>query len=547
VSLLRTFDSTAIGPWGRFATAALEDRDGARALLEPLRWVDPRAPLDGAVARANVDRSALAAALGAANASYGHPRASELAASLAAPRSRVVVTGQQPGLLGGPLLTVHKAISAVKWAAALSEATGEPAVAVFWMATEDHDWAEMTQGAWLTDQGPQRFDLGADPAPLAPVGTRTLGPALGPLLDRLRDGQPNDWTRQRLEQVAASYRPDARFGEAFARLLVRLLGDRCPLILDAMLTEVKTAQRPLLRRLVESRGAVQEALEGATRRLAGRGFEPQVPSSGAEASPLFLQRGSQRRRVLWHGLDRDGFTLRGGEGPTAVARLLEAIEENPSVVSAGVLGRAVVQDAILGTDLQVLGGAELAYMAQVAPLYDLLGVRAPRVALRSQALTLDAGLAARVEGWLERLPELLERGGDGLLAADGAHSTSLAAARGALEAALAAVRDPALAVDASLERPWEKTRDSALRSFDQFGAKLREAVARRDAVSFERVRKLRDTARPFGAGQERTLTVAPAAARWGEEWIGDLFRHLPLDPARSIVIAPREGHEEATG
>jgi bacillithiol biosynthesis cysteine-adding enzyme BshC len=533
VTLVASHDARAFGAMRPFAAAFVDRPEAIRPLLRPLHLAPdlPEAPA--------IDRAALASALAVANESYGHPRARELAARFAGRATRVVVTGQQVGLLGGPLLTVHKAVSAVRWAHRIDRAT--PAVPVFWMATEDHDWAEITRGAFLGAGGPERFDLGADPLPLAPAGTRAIGDALPALLARLRDALPNEWSRRRFAQLSTPYRPDARFGEAFARLLVRLLGDRCPLIVDAMLPEVKAAERPILRRLVEERSAVSRIYAEAEERIRHAGFELQVPPS--DASPLFLQRGTERRRIVWRGGGNDRFAVRGDDARDAdIEELLATIAENPTVVSAGVLARPLVQDAILGTSLQVLGAAELAYMAQVAPLYAALGVRAPAVALRAQALTIDGHLAARLGAALERLPELLR---DAAPPRDGAAAGPLDTARAAVEAALDSLRTPALELDATLQRPWEKTRESVLRSLDQFAAKLGAAESRRDATASERERRLRDLCLPFGAPQERTLTVAPAAARWGAAWVDDLFVHLSLDPRDLAVVAPQDREEES--
>src|SRR4051794_33172284 len=63
------------------------------------------------------------------------------------PGTVAVVTGQQVGLLSGPSYTIFKALTAVRLAAQLSE-EGTPAVPIFWLATEDHDLAEVDH-AWL--------------------------------------------------------------------------------------------------------------------------------------------------------------------------------------------------------------------------------------------------------------------------------------------------------------------------------------------------------------------------------------------------------------
>ena len=53
-----------------------------------------------------------------------------------------VIAGQQPGLFTGPNYTILKAITIVKLARTLEEA-GVPAVPVFWIAGEDHDYEEI--------------------------------------------------------------------------------------------------------------------------------------------------------------------------------------------------------------------------------------------------------------------------------------------------------------------------------------------------------------------------------------------------------------------
>jgi hypothetical protein len=117
------------------------------------------------------------------------------------------------------------------------------------------------------------------------------------------------------------YRPDARFGEAFCRLAVALLGERCPLLVDAQLPELKAAQRPLLRPLVERRAEVGEALA----RAEDRDHRPRLPAAGAPqpgTAPLLRPR---RRRAAARDLDgEDGWALARCARPAARARASRA-------------------------------------------------------------------------------------------------------------------------------------------------------------------------------------------------------------------------------
>jgi bacillithiol biosynthesis cysteine-adding enzyme BshC len=509
--------------------AWLAGRD--RELLSPLVLAAAGAPLPPPP---SVDRRVVAAGLERANRSYGHPRSGELAARLADPATRVVIGGQQPGLFGGPLLVLLKMVAAGRWAASL-EQRGEPAVALFWVATEDHDWDEAAwAGVWAAD-GLHRIELGADPHPLVPLGMRTFGPAVGDALARLAALFPYEPYASWVGALARWYRPDARFGEAFCRLAVALLGERCPLLVDAQLPELKAAQRPLLRRLVERRVEVAALLAAAEAAIEARGYPLQVaPQRGAAqppAAPLFALAGAERRRVTWSG--DDGWALRRGRGeavePRPVDELLALIDGNPAAVSPNVLSRPAIQDAVLGTSVQVMGPSEMAYLAQAAPLYSLLEVAPPAVAPRPRALLLDdRQLAALAEGGLE--PWLL-------LAPEAEVARALAArqdgdpvgpAQARALAELAALRESAVALDPNLERPWEKTHEQVKTAFERFADKLARARAQRDQVAQRRLAGLREYGAPGGVLHERVLAAAHFRGRAGEGLGEALWQQLDL-------------------
>ncbi len=472
-----------------------------------------------------VDRAELAAALATANAAYGHPRAEELAVRLADPQTRVVVSGQQPGLFGGPLLALTKLLAAVLWAETL-ERQGEKAVAVFWVATEDHDWAELSQTALLERGELRTLALGADPAPLMPVGMRTFGTALNAL----------DLTGWRAEQVALIqrfYRPDARFGEAFARLLVALVGERAPLFRDAMLPSVMQLDAPWLRLLVERRSAVSAALASAEQTVLARGFELQVtPQPGT--SPLFLLHGQERRRIVWDGADH--FTLRGVPGYRApVAQLLTTIAENPTVISPGVLARPALQDALLATTLQVMGPAEIAYLAQAAAVYSVLAVEAPWTTLRPQALLLEATQQRRLSELGITLEELLNTPLVQLLSAQ-LGGNFIAPVSAEIEQRLSGLGPQILALDKSLETPWRKTCEHVARALEQLSAKVVAAIARQHEVQERRLAQLQRALLPGGKLQERTLGIAHFLGRHGPGFVAAMLAQMQLDPRFLQVI-----------
>ncbi len=503
-----------------------------RDLLAPLDFLAAGEPPPPAA----VDRRELAAALGVANASYGHPAGGRLARKLADPATRVVVTGQQPGLFGGPIYALSKAVAAALWAERL-EAAGEPAAAVFWVSTEDHDFREVSRAVFATAGGPLELDLGEDPSPLMPIGMRTFGSPLGGVLERLRDGNPGERWAAWTARLAGIYRPDVRFGEAFCRLLVTLLGERCPLLLDSSLPAVKAAERPSLARIVERRREIDAALAERDEQITARGYELQVkPQPGA--SPLFVVHGRERRRVEWRGGGR--FALRGEDGfEEDVAWLTAAIEENPSVVSPGVLARAAVQDAILGTSVLVFGPGEVSYIPQVAPLYEVLGLAPPAVFLRPQALVLGGHQLEKLAALELSLSDLVAVDLDLDRALAGGREEDLVGpAREGMAGLLERLKVGALALDPNLEGPWQKTRGQIDRALEAFAGRAAAAVARRNELARSRAEDLRSACRPLGALQERVLSAAHFPGKYGDRFVEAFFEQLELDPSRLQVICP---------
>lgn len=534
-------DLAAAGLLPPLPAAFLAGRD--RDLLDPLAFLPPgelpppRPPLAPETAAA---RRALAEALAVANRSYGHPGADDLARRLADPAVEVVVAGQQPGLFGGPLYTLSKLLAAARWAEAL-EAAGRPAVAVFWVATEDHDWHEVSRATFLAPGGPREVDLGADPEPLTPVGVRTLGPGVTGALAAVREAMPGDRYDAWVDTLARWYRPDARFGEAFCRLMVELAGERCPLLLDALLPALKQAERPHLRRLVERRDEVEDALAAADEAIARRGHPHQVhPQRGV--SPLFLFAHGERRRIAWTAGGR--FQLRGGQrtgdgGPRPVEELLAAIDDNPEIVSPGVLARPAVQDAVLGTSIFVLGPGEMSYLPQAAPVHRLLEVAPPAVALRPQVLVLETHQVEQLDEAGVDLADLLGRREDlerRLAERSGADFT--AGPRERLAALLDELGPPARDLDPHLERPFEKTRDNVLGAFDTFAGKVRGAAARRDEVRARRLDRLRETVLPGGRLQERVVASAHFPGKYGRRFAEAVGEQMELDGATLQVVTP---------
>jgi hypothetical protein len=198
-----------------------------------------------------------------------------------------------------------------------------------------------------------------------------------------------------------------------------------------------------------------------------------------------------------------------------------------------------VQDAVLGTALQLMGPGELAYLAQAAPLYAKLEVEAPHVALRPQMLVLDRkqrGHLADLGITLDQL--LLDESAVFALLDRGGASERVASLRISTLAELDAMKSEFTALDGGLERPFAKTREQIDRALALFASKASAAAVRRDQTTRARTEALRAACMPVGAPQERWFSTAHFALRYGRSFAAAVMGQLDVESDTVQVIDP---------
>ena len=277
------------------------------------------AGLAGKVQLSDDRRAALVSALGEQNP--GNP----LLEQLARQGTVAVVTGQQAGLFSGPCYTIYKALTAIRLAAELN-GTGVPAVPVFWMATEDHDFEEV-RSCWTFDASlsPGKLQVAAEgtrPRPVGPV--RLVNPPLNELRSAL-SGLP--FGDEIATLVEASYAPGKTFGEAFQDILQRLLRSHSILFLDPLKPAIRELAAPLLREALLRHDELKRDLLERNKELDSAGYHAQVHVD-------------KNSSLLFHL--RDGLRL-----PLSFAGGVEELAERATELSPNALLRPVVQDSFL--------------------------------------------------------------------------------------------------------------------------------------------------------------------------------------------------------
>ncbi len=440
------------------------------------------------------------------------------------------VTGQQVGLFGGPLFSIFKALTAVKLAAEAT-AAGVDCVPIFWLATEDHDLAEVNHVALAhDDELPETLTVESRGVDDAPVGAIKFGPEIESLVehaaDLLGDSEVTKWLR-------AAYRPGETFGSAFALLFARLFAEWGVILLDPAEKDFHDLAKPLFHAAIERASEIDEALLARGKALDAAGYHQQVKVTPATTLLFEVKNGARTAvRRKSNGAGRGDFAV--GEQRLMTKELLGLIEQAPEKFNPNVLLRPVVQDFLLPTLVYTGGAAEVAYFAQAAVVYEKLLGRVTPILPRFSATLLEPKPERILTRYQLGLTDVF-LGPEKVREAIAAKSlppdlrTRFSEAYASAEKSMAAVRDSVGKLDSTLVEAADRTRTSMWYKINRLHMRAARAELFRNEVIARHADTVSHALFPNKALQERTVAGVSFVARYGNELLLNLYSMISLD------------------
>lgn len=501
--------------------------------LAPFFSGDPAAPAAWTTAIANAQkhprrRAELSALIARQLEGRNAPAAArEAAARLADPATVAVVTGQQAGLFGGPLFTLYKGLTAAKLAATLTTDHSVPAVAVFWVESEDHDWDEVASVSVL-DHEMQRRTITLPPpqgAGHAPIGTIEVGREIHGVIDELASTlPPTEFTAEVIADLRRAYAPGITMSDAFARVLDRTLGELGVIVFECSDRAAKPLAREIFAHEVGHAGRTWSLAGDAGQRLAAAGYHTQVDGASQGGAALFRIDGSRT-------------AVASADGPA----LVDEARRRPETFSPNVLLRPIVEDTLFPTVCYVSGPNELAYLAQLRQVYEHFGVPMPLMYPRASVTILDSASARFLEKHdlpFEALQARDESALNRLLAASLPESVdrALKDADAAIQEKMAAILASVPAIDATLEGAAKSTLGKLQHDLSTLRGKVIGAAKKRDETLRRQFFRAQAQAFPDGIPQERALGSVALCNRYGPALVQRLMQELPLDLGHHWVL-----------
>ncbi len=449
------------------------------------------------------------------------------------PDTLAVVTGQQVGLFGGPLLTFYKALSAVLWAKRIEEVTKRRTVPIFWMETSDHDFFEINSIRILDRKGEEStLSLSqAPPEKRTVVGSITLGEEINQLLRRLYHLLPaNTYRGSFIETLSSFYRQGEKLGDAFAKLYSLQFGRDGLILFDAENALCKQAVSPLLDRILESGDKLNETLEATTRKVTESGYQPQIQPQN-DRLQLFLKEDEVRIP-----LDSRGTILyeEKQKKKLGIERLRSIAREEPGNLLPKVSLRPIMQDYLFPTAAYLAGPSEIAYFAQLKPLYDCLDVKMPAIVPRLSMTLLDNRTGKLLEKYKLTLKEL-HRGPSELInqRLESDPSSDIvglfAEARKKWEELNAQLSHGMIQIDPTLEHTVEKTMIRWQQGLNVLEEKARASLSEKNKTLVSQIQKCCQQLAPSGVFQERRYSLPYYLARYGRSFCESIRSQARID------------------
>jgi bacillithiol biosynthesis cysteine-adding enzyme BshC len=491
---------------------------------------DPTAPVAQAAAldaRA-YPRAAVSEILAEQNAGWDAGPATERnIARLTDPRALTVLTGQQTGLFVGPCFTLYKAATTVGVAAALERQLGRPVVPLFWMASEDHDLPEADH-VNLLDAGHRstmvRLARG-EGAGFIPANL-ILGPDIQRALTDVTALFPRtEFTDDLLNALRRCYAPEETLASAFARWLAHLTREWGLVLIDPADPRLKALASPVLLGELRRAPATSQAIREVSGRLEARGYPAQIAAPADAASVFLLAEGRWPLRRTPQGLVvlREGQPVRLDHEPA-----------DPAALSPNVALRPVVQDSLFPSIAYIGGPAEVAYYAQLGPVYAAFGVPMPILFPRASLTLVEGRIGDLMARYALTLPQLraepealvsaiLRQGQAAMFEA------RMAEAKAAMARTFKEVEALVGEIDPTLQGPAAQAAGHTAHQLDGIQKKAIQALKRRHEDLRAHVHRVREHLMPRGRPQERVLGLLPFLARHGPG-LTEVIRTQAADP-----------------
>jgi len=452
-----------------------------------------------------------------------------------------VVTGQQLGILGGPLYTIYKIITAIRLANQLTERYDEfKFIPVFWLEGDDHDFNEV-RSINLFDNENQVINIGYkeeidDDDAKQSIGKINFDEALNEFFSKYESSlRDSDFKIELLTKLKECYQVGKSFKQSFKELIYWLFDEYGLVIFDPQDVEVKSLLKPIFKKEVNDFAIHTQKLIQVSAKL------EELYHAQVKVKPVNLFYHTDDGRYSVEPVE-DIFKLRRKRKQFTKDEILNEIENFPDKFSPNVLLRPICQDFLFPTGFYIGGPSEIAYFAQVTPLYDFYNIVSPIIFPRSSATILEKNVASGLDKYdlsmndiLLGLEELKEK----VIASLSENNIEIAFEEASKEIELTfdKIKENLFAIDKTLVDSSGRYKDRIMSSIAELKSKATKAQETKHETTIRQLTRLSNLLYPLGNLQEREINFTYFYNKYGKDFIRKVYDDISVSEFEHQVIS----------
>jgi bacillithiol synthase len=438
-----------------------------------------------------------------------------------------VTTGHQLCLFTGPLYFIYKIITAINLADSLKKEYPQyNFVPVYWMAGEDHDFAEINH-TYLFGKKVEWSGDSLAGGPVGRISIETLAPVLDGLFSIMGESEKSNELKK---IVADAYSGNKNLGQATFDLVNALFGKYGLVIVDPDNVELKKLLLPVITDELLKQSSFARVTD-TDKQLAALGIEPQIH---AREINLFYVNEKGRNRIEKQG---ENYHVVNGAATFTKEQIIAEAQQHPDRFSPNVILRPVYQQMILPNIAYIGGPAEVAYWLQLKASFDYHKAQFPVLIPRNFAMIIDKGTAAKMDK-LKLDSKSIFKDVDDLIKGFVIENNNVEfeGEKEKLKQVYDGISQKIKTIDPTLTSLAEAELQKQYNALKGIETKLIRAQKQKDETSVNQIRKIKEKLFPDGSLQERHDSFIPYYLQYGNEFFDMLKKEFnPLEYNMAVI------------
>jgi bacillithiol biosynthesis cysteine-adding enzyme BshC len=393
-------------------------------------------------------------------------------------------------------------------------------VPVYWMASEDHDFAEIN----YTNIGGKKVHWWYEASgATGRINPDTMRQALNQYKGVLGiDGHSSELG----EMVETAYTAFDKLADATRYLVNALFGRYGLVIIDADDHRLKQSFAPIIQRDIIEQNSFKN-ISAVNEKLQQLGIHIQV--NPREINFFYLKDQLRERLVFEDGV----YKVNNTEISFSEEELKQEIATAPERFSPNVVMRPLYQECILPNIAYIGGGAEVVYWLELKSNFDFYEVDFPILILRNSGLVIRKETAAKIKS-MELAPADIFKSADEIknswVKKHSSHDLTLTEEWREMERAFEKIKLRSHKIDPTLAPSAAAVQARLKHAMDNFQKKLIKAEKRNYQTRLEQIEHIKDDLFPKNSLQERQENFGLSYVKWGQLFIDELIRNFePLE------------------